>query len=506
MSKFSQFFKNNTKKLIVGGVVAVFILIIIILTNVLRNSDDDTPEQISQERFVQTLVRGDDGFEARITASGTVTSEQEAIVRAETSGVITAAPVRVGDAVSRGALLAQFNNTDAQNAVSQARAARDAAAAQLRELERSADGGQSADILMSQQNTLVQNAYRNLLNTDLRAYPVDRAAETRANPPIISGTYTSFEEGEYIIETYASGALSGASFRISGLESGAQSINAFNNAVPLGTRGLSISFPQSNDVALSNQKWVVSIPNTQSSMYGQALSAYETAVQGRDVALNQGVASESRIASAQASLAQAEAALASAQNQLAKTSVRAPFAGDIISMQARLGDFVSMGSPIATIINNGELYVQSFISVQESRQVSIGDRVTINGSHNGRISHISSGINPQNGKIEIRITLDATDHDFISGEFVDVEITVQAQMGDSDIILLPLQAVQPQLQGTVLYRIKTDEEGHERVYATEIQTGSIIGEFIQILTPLPEDMVIAASARGLRDTMKVSTQ
>ncbi len=488
--------KQHKKK-----VVALALILILGTLIISRRPGNDNENDFNQNqtRNVDVLVRGTSGFEARINTSGEVTSNQRAQIRSEITGNIISVPARVGSSISQGTILASFSASDAQNAVRQAEAGLNAARAQLNELERNSVTGSNTASLKNQQETIVQNAFRTLLNTDLRAYPLDRAEETRANPPIISGTYIGLEEGEYVIETYASGALSGASFRLSGLEIDTQPINAFDNAVPLGTKGLQITFPREGDSSLVNQRWVIPIPNIRSSQYASALNNYNSALSNKDVSLNQAIISEDQLESARASVQQAEANLSSAQTQLARTSVRAPFAGEIVSVNVGVGDFVSAGLPIATVVNKTQLYLQSFVSSSESRSISLGDRVVINRSIDGKVSHISSGINPTNGKIEIHISINQGE-DLISGEFVDVEIILK-NLSDESILLLPLQAVQPRLQGSFIYVI---EGNMAKSFAVE--TGKIIGEYIEILTEIPEETIIASSARGLRDGIEVNIE
>ena len=488
--------KNHKKKIILGVVI-----LLLITFRIFRNTENENNNG-SFERIVNvSILETSGGFvNASLNTNGTVTSFQEAEIRAETTGNIISVPVRVGNNVFAGSVLANFDSIDARNMVSQAEAGLQAAEAQLNQLKRNSAGGSNAENIINQQNTLVQNALRNLMNTDLRAYPLDRADETRANPPIITGTYTGLEKGEYIIETYRSGALSGASFRVSGLEQDTQSINAFNNAVPLGTKGLQITFPLNDDSSLGNQRWVVPIPNTRSSQYAQALSAYESAVSARDLSLTQSLTNEDQIKSAEAAVNQAQASLRTAQNQLSRTSVRSPFNGEVVNVNVKVGDFVSAGSPIARVVNKTELYIKSFLSSSESRRVSIGNEVLINGQIAGTVTNIASGINPANGMIEIGISINE-ENNLISGEFVDIEIMINNEIQNGEVVLLPLQAVQPQLNRSVIYLIEDDE-----VKVFEVETGRIVGEFIEIISELPENAQISSSARGLRDGLKVNVR
>ncbi len=494
MRNIYQKIKKHKKKSIL-----FFIIFLLIFFRIFSGSENEENNNGFERLINISFIDLAQGFpDANLRTSGRVTSFQEAEIRAETTGTINSVPARVGNNVQAGSILASFDNRDALNLVSQAEAGLQTAQAQLNQLKRNATGGSNAETLINQQDILVQNAFRNLLNTDLRAYPLDRADETRANPPIITGTFQGLEEGEYIIETFRSGALSGASFRVSGLERDTQPINAFNNAVPFGTKGLQITFPLNDDSSLGNQRWVVPIPNTRSSQHAQALSAYESAVSARNLALTQNLTNEDQIKIAEAAVSQAEASLRNAQNQLARTSIRSPFNGEIINVNVRVGDFVSAGSPIARVVNRTELYIRSFISSAESRSLNVGNSVLINGQITGTVTNIASGINPTNGMIEISISVDEPNN-LISGEFVDIEISIENDGADGELILLPLQAVQPQLNRSVIYLIENDIAN-----AFEVETGRIVGEFIEILSSIPDGAIISSSARGLRDGLRVN--
>ena len=450
----------------------------------------------AEARAIDVIRIGDQGVGATLTTTGSVVSDQEAELKAQASGQVTSVRVRVGDTVASGATLATLNASDlaAQRAQAEATVAIQEAA--LAELERNSVRGNDIKTIETQQETLIENAYRALLNNDLRAYPQDDADKEDGVAPTISGTYTSLAEGTYIIETYGSGAASGASFILSGLETDRQAVGTVN-ATPLGTRGLYVTFPDVEPRFLKDQTWVVEIPNRRSAGFTAAQSAYNAAKNGKNVALQQSTVSEQRLDGARAQVAQAKANLQAVDAQLAKTVIRAPFGGEVISMPIKVGEYVSIGQSAATLINTSGVYVQSFMSSDESRLVQIGDTVLLNDEIEGVVAHVAAGISDQTGKVEVLIEPKVRTQGFVVGEFVDVAIQTRENTGAS-IVTVPLTAVKPQTVGSVVYVV---EDGAVREQS--VTTGSIIGESIEILSGVESGSLIASSVRGLRDALPV---
>jgi RND family efflux transporter MFP subunit len=65
------------------------------------------------------------------------------------------------------------------------------------------------------------------------------------------------------------------------------------------------------------------------------------------------------IAEAQARLAAAEAALAEANYNLTHTDVRAPVSGTIIDRQAQVGQYLTVGAPVITVLDNSQLEIEA---------------------------------------------------------------------------------------------------------------------------------------------------
>jgi len=120
----------------------------------------------------------------------------------------------------------------------------------------------------------VQAVYRDFYSSDLEAVPSSKRynEQIQKEAPTIGGLYTSFKNGEYFIQVYASGESSGYSYHLSGLESGTYPVFP-GSEVMLGTRGLTITFPSEN--ISSWDEWVVVIPNVHASTYPENLETFE---------------------------------------------------------------------------------------------------------------------------------------------------------------------------------------------------------------------------------------
>ena len=138
------------------------------------------------------------------------------------------------------------------------------------------------DISVLEQNLLqyqddLRTGQRDFFNADLTAEPgrdrYDQQVEKAA--PTIGGLYNNSERGAYLIKLYASNEKSGLSYTLSGLESGSYPVYP-GVETPLGTRGLTITFPSSG---ISNQDvWVIAVPNTYDPDYPKNKEAYDDTV------------------------------------------------------------------------------------------------------------------------------------------------------------------------------------------------------------------------------------
>jgi multidrug resistance efflux pump len=131
----------------------------------------------------------------------------------------------------------------------------------------------SADILQSEKDLVTTR--RTYLNKDRAAEPTTSryTQQVGRTAPTIGGLYVHDEQGVYVITVYASGEKSGYSFRYTGLESGVSPVYLGASA-PLGTRGLTITFPTTATQITARDEWMVAVPNLYADDYRATTDEY----------------------------------------------------------------------------------------------------------------------------------------------------------------------------------------------------------------------------------------
>ncbi|MBI4327907.1 MAG: efflux RND transporter periplasmic adaptor subunit [Chloroflexi bacterium] len=130
-------------------------------------------------------------------------------------------------------------------------------------------------------------------------------------------------------------------------------------------------------------------------------SELETATAEYEVALNrcQDALEESR--NRQALLAQRRAELEIARQQLADTAVHAPFAGTIQERRASLGEYVTAGFPVVTLVRMDPLRLRLEVSERDATSIRAAQKVRLHvegdtNTYTGEIKRLSPTINEQN--------------------------------------------------------------------------------------------------------------
>lgn len=114
---------NKKNKII--AIIALIVLIVILVIVFAGGSDGKKAEEAAPKPAltVTTVQPSQAALPIRLTANGTITAWQEAIIGSESSGLkLTEVRVNVGDTVKRGQVLATFSQTTTKADVAQARA------------------------------------------------------------------------------------------------------------------------------------------------------------------------------------------------------------------------------------------------------------------------------------------------------------------------------------------------------------------------------------------------
>lgn len=515
---------------LVGGVVVTAVVVIFGIRHFTSGMSAQS-DQASQTDHVQLATVADLSSQAGpLSVVGTVTSESQATILAQTAGEVVSLPRSIGDRVSAGSIIGSFENSSQRAAVMQAEGAYEAAQAALAK----AQGTTATNSGISSQSaaTAAINAQSGLSTALKGAYAsLDDAIHTKAdalfnNPRGTSPKLISFTipDSQLVVtvqneratlesvlasaqsaangdasDTTAATALSGAHSIVSFLD---DVITAVNQAVP--NQSISAAMIAADQASLAAARAeVVGALSTITS----AKSAYDAALAGAQSASNSATGgTESDIAAAQAALKSAQGTLAAAQAALEKTIIRSPISGTIVSLPITRGDYVPAFSQVAIVSNPGALYLDAQVTSDDAKSLAVGNPATIDGSVGGRITFIAPALDPSTGKIEVKVGVVGDNGSLVDGEVVPLSLgrtTTNTTKNASAAITIPIIAVKIAPTGPEVFSVSASST----LEAHPITLGSILGDRVVVTSGLVGDMQLVTDARGLSvgETVVVDT-
>lgn len=462
-----------------------------------------------------------------VSGSGQAETSDQLDIKPQTDGRITVLNIKQNQQVKAGEVLAIIDQQSAANSVAQARANLEQAQASYDKLMAGAtdidvqtqqlavqSAQQALDqakknytYTVTQQQQAVDKALATLLNADLAAEPSDPNSTVALT---ISGNYMGTEKGSYNISVYQNG--NGYFYSTSGLGMESGQINR-GLAQPLGN-GLYITFSTTGSFSPST-RWTINVPNTKGGNYLNNLNAYNTALQNQQQNVVQAQASvdsaqialdkaklalqntikpptASDIASAKAQIASAQAQLANAQTAYENTILRAPFDGIVASVNFSLGDKVTAGTALATIITNQQVAKISLNEVDVAK-VKLGQKATITFdaldglSITGKVVNIDTIGTVSQGVVSynVIVAFDAQNDQVKPGMSATVDIITDVKQ---DVLIVPSGAV------------KTQGGQH---YVQIMVNGKPVNKFVEIGSTNGTDTEIVS---GLTEGQEVVTQ
>ena len=205
---------------------------------------------------------------------------------------------------------------------------------------------------------------------------------------------------------------------------------------------------------------------------------------------------------ASAGLRQAEAALAAAERAFEDSVIRAPFAGTAELVHVQMGDFLSAGSPVATMVDLSRARVRAGVTAREAAQLA--------STETARVALQAIGTDAFNGLVHSvgRIS------DAGSGTY-PVEIWIE---NPSDVLregmlaTVHLPYTSPERSLVVPSAAVFRRDGHMHVFTVSgdiasqriVQTGRGNGSLIEIISGLSAgDLVVTEGQFALRDGARV---
>lgn len=439
-----------------------------------------------------------------VMASGKVISSTDLALSFQTGDIVNAINNKVGDKVKKGDIIATLKNSSQQANVTKARGQLLGAQARLQKIiegASSVDISAASDALSNAQRTqdrIVENALRKLMSDDL-ALEASHNDMNPANIPTITGSYNGKIGGVFVFST------TGSQYELhfSGPESG--SIPIINLSRPIGNTGLTISFPTKSYGF--NDEWVLNIPNKTGKNYTANLNAYNAAVAAREEVVGNlkskldQVKAASRpadVSAAEADVLTAKGAVESAQAELEKTILRAPADGTVTKIDIRLGDLASPNTPVITLQDVGNLYIEANVNESDIVGLAVGQPVAITyealgkgAVFKGTVSEVNLGATISSGIVNYKVKASVNDVKNIKPGMT-ADITIETARVDGAIVV-PSRFVYDDANGKQVNIITREDD---MITAKRPVTVGLRGDggYIEIKSGLAAGDKVAASA------------
>lgn len=496
---------------------------------------------------------------SQIKAQGEVESSAQVDLQAEVSARITSMPVVLGQQVFSGQIIATFDSGElvarlqqaeadlaaAQAGLNSAKAAYNAQVAQLRDLQ---EGGRPEQVAIAEEQldtaedaleklyTGTQNALEGIVASveDLIYNQVDELFDDPNSMDPLLDFSTSRQSNKIIAQsnradlntllpewsdkiraTDASSALSvertlqlseeNLLFIQSFLQSLSAALseevslsdaeeNAFRSIVTGGRNTISthLNTVRTREQSIDSQVSAVSQASDQLELTRQGASKNQ--IQAQEAIVEQSLIN---VSSQEANIKRAQGAINGIQSDLSKRAIRSPISGTIATLPFRVGELVSPGSLVATVVNVDGLQVKAFIDGSAASSVSVGAPVQINSEINGVISTISPSIDPTTRKVEVGVIVTDEDTKLVVGQFVD--IAIQKDNAEEGVTLLPLRAIDVSTEGSFVYTVEND-----LLVRHQVSLGRVVGESVEVYEGLETLNAVVSSIRGLNEGDRVT--
>jgi membrane fusion protein (multidrug efflux system) len=180
----------------------------------------------------------------------------------------------------------------------------------------------------------------------------------------------------------------------------------------------------------------------QLAVANRELERTETLVKAGALAVRDLDVARQNVTAAEAQLADAKSRLASADRQLADTVLRAPINGIIANRPVNIGDVVSVGAELFTIIDPSSMRLEASVPSDDLSRLRIGATVdfTVRGYEQrfaGRIAMIAPQADPVTRQVPIYVSIPNVGGRLVAGLFAEGRVVSQSGEG----LVVPLNAV-----------------------------------------------------------------
>ncbi|MBN9294734.1 MAG: efflux RND transporter periplasmic adaptor subunit [Flavobacteriia bacterium] len=173
------------------------------------------------------------------------------------------------------------------------------------------------------------------------------------------------------------------------------------------------------------------------------------------------------------------------KQQLSDSYIKSPVAGTIIDKKYVAGEFVSAGSPVATVVDVDVLKIYVYVNQSEVRFIKMNQEAHISASvfpdksFKGKVTYIApSADNNYNYKIEVQVRV-KENPELKAGTYVNVKFEMDRK---EDVLQVPKKALVEGVKNAYVY-----VQNGDRAERRTIRVGRENGEYIEVVEGLKEN-------------------
>ena len=211
-----------------------------------------------------------------------------------------------------------------------------------------------------------------------------------------------------------------------------------------------------------------------------------------------------KVQTAAAEVSAAQAALSQARLNLRDAFVRAPVAGIIQTRTVETGQYVAVGTVLATLVRRDPLLLRFQVPEQDAMPLRPGiiARFTVadgTGEHTARITHVAAAASQTSRMVDITAhVVDANEPELRPGAFARVTVPIGATR---EAPVIPQTAIRPTERGFLAYTIQPDGTAKARLLTLGMRTAD--GQ-VEVKDGLAAgETLVVRGAEALRDGAKV---
>ncbi|MEP5255000.1 MAG: efflux RND transporter periplasmic adaptor subunit [Winogradskyella arenosi] len=193
--------------------------------------------------------------------------------------------------------------------------------------------------------------------------------------------------------------------------------------------------------------------------------------------------------------------------QFTYSNITAPFSGTITSKNVEAGNMANPGAPLISMETPGHFEVMAMVPESEISEIKKGTTVdvlvkSINQTIKGTVAEVSTSAKNTGGQYLVKIDLDKTEANILSGMFTTVQFPVERK-AETSMVLIPTDAIVTNGQLSGVYTVSQSQTALLRW----LRLGRTFGDQVEVLSGLNADEAYIVSAEGkLYNGAKISVQ